>query len=149
MAMHGGHQWRKHPGVRSGDQLTFGERAADKLKAAFGSWAFMIILNGVIAAWIVINLALSKPFDPYPFIALNLVLSWLAAQQGGALQIAANRGDRINSEVALHTQANSDVLIKMNEQQLTILGRLDGLTEQVAKLARAAPAPIAGEDRTA
>jgi len=132
MAMHGGHLWRKHPGVRTGDQLTVGERAADRLKATFGSWTFLMILNGFIVVWILVNLLLPKPFDPYPFILLNLGLSWLAAQQGGALQIAANRGDRISSEVALHTQANSDALMDMNKQQLAILEELQELRSLVA-----------------
>jgi uncharacterized membrane protein len=131
-AMHGGHLWRSHPGVRTGAQLTVGERAADRLKATFGSWTFLMILNGFIVVWIVVNLLLPKSFDPYPFILLNLGLSWLAAQQGGALQIAANRGDRISSEVALHTQANSDALIDMNKQQLAILEELRELRSLVA-----------------
>ena len=130
--MHGGHLWRKHPGVRTGAQLTLGERAADHLKSAFGSWAFLMILNGFIAIWIIVNLVMGKPFDPYPFILLNLGLSWLAAQQGGALQIAANRGDRINAEVAEHTRENTDTLMDLNKQQLTILEELRELRSLVA-----------------
>jgi len=132
MPMHGGHLWHKHPGVRSGDQLSLGERAADHLKATFGSWTFLGVLNGFIAVWIIANLVLSRPFDPYPFILLNLGLSWLAAQQGGALQIAANRGDRISAEVAAHTRENTDSLIKINEQQLAILTELRELRSLVA-----------------
>jgi Protein of unknown function (DUF1003) len=130
-AMHGGHLWREHPGVRSGDQLSAGERAADRLKAAFGSWAFLIVLNSFIVAWCVLNGLRIVHFDVYPFIALNLILSWLAAQQGGALQIAANRGDRISSEVALHTQANTDALMEINRQQLAILSELREIREHL------------------
>jgi uncharacterized membrane protein len=130
--MHGARLWEGHPGVRTGDQLTVGERAADRLKATFGSWTFLMLLNGFIVVWISVNLLIPRPFDPYPFILLNLGLSWLAAQQGGALQIAANRGDRISSEVALHTQANSDALIDMNRQQLAILQELRELRSMVA-----------------
>jgi uncharacterized membrane protein len=128
--------WHKVPSVRSGDKLTFGERAADKLKAAFGSWSFIILLNAIIVGWIVLNAFLPRTdrWDLYPFILLNLGLSWLAAQQGGALQIAANRGDRISSEVALHTYQNGQELLGLNKQQLEILGRLDGLQNQVAAL---------------
>jgi uncharacterized membrane protein len=129
--------WAPHPHVRTGGQLTFGERAADKLKATFGSWAFLMILNGFIVAWIAANLIAGKPFDPYPFILLNLGLSWLAAQQGGALQIAANRGDRIASEVALGTHKNSEELLDLNRVQLEILTKLDGLDSKVADLAAA------------
>jgi uncharacterized membrane protein len=139
MPMHGGHLWRNHPAVRSGDQLSAGERAADHLKAAFGSWAFLIVLNVFIVAWITANILLphATRWDIYPFILLNLGLSWLAAQQGGALQIAANRGDRINSEVAQHTQANTDTLMGLNQRQLEILQRMDGLDGKIADLAGA------------
>jgi len=130
--------WGNHPHVRTGSQLTIGERAADRLKACFGSWAFIIGLNAIIVGWIAVNAwVLRKPFDPYPFILLNLGLSWLAAQQGGALQIAANRGDRISSEVAVSTYKNGEELLKLNKQQMEILGRLDGLDGKIADLAEA------------
>lgn len=139
MVRHGGHLWRKHPGVRSGEQLSLGERSADRLKATFGSWAFLIALNVFIVCWIGANILLphTARWDIYPFILLNLGLSWLAAQQGGALQIAANRGDRISAEVALHTQGNTDTLMRVNEQQLAILKGLDGIRNDIAELAEA------------
>lgn len=128
--------WHKHPDVRSGGQLTFGERAADKLKAAFGSWWFLIGLNVFIVAWVILNAVLphADRWDVYPFILLNLGLSWLAAQQGGALQIAANRGDRISSEVALHTYENGQKILTLNQQQMAILNELAGLKTDVGDL---------------
>jgi len=125
--------WDRHPHVRTGSDLTVGERAADRLKATFGSWAFLIVLNVFIVAWIAANIVLphASRWDVYPFILLNLGLSWLAAQQGGALQIAANRGDRIASEVAMGTHENSqkllglqEQLLEMQEQQMKILSEL-------------------------
>ncbi len=129
MVKHGGELWARHAHVQN--ELTLGERAADRLKAGFGSWAFLIALNTLIALWCVLEALHVLRFDPYPFIALNLVLSWLAAQQGGALQIASNRGDRINAEVAVHTQKNTDRLITLNEQQLEILVELRALRAAV------------------
>ena len=124
--------WDKHPHVRTGEQLTFGERAADRLKAAFGSWAFLITLNVLIVGWVIINgLILRHAFDPYPFILLNLGLSWLAAQQGGALQIAANRGDRIASEVATGTHQSVEHLLTINQQQLEILKELRAIRAEL------------------
>jgi len=136
MRLEPGH-WHKVPAVRSGDQLTGGERAADRLKKTFGSWGFLIGLNCFIAVWVASNLLLPRAWDAYPFILLNLGLSWLAAQQGGALQIAANRGDRISSEVALHTYENGQELLGINKQQLDILDRLKGLHDDVGGLAQA------------
>lgn len=115
--------WHAHPHVRSGDQLTFGERAADALKARFGSWSFLGVLNFCFLGWIITNAITHQTLDPGLFYA-NLALSWLAAQQGGALQIASNRGDRIASEVALGTQRNSEQLLKLQKQQMTILEEL-------------------------
>lgn len=129
MVRHGAALWARHPHVAK--DLSLGERAADRLKSTFGSWAFLITLNVLIALWCVLEALRVLRFDPYPFIALNLVLSWLAAQQGGALQIAANRGDRINAEVALHTQKNTDELMSLNRQQLAILEELRALRAAV------------------
>lgn len=123
--------WHLHPHVRTGADLTFGERAADLLKRTFGSWSFLGILNGVIVVWAILNWTGITKFDPYPFIALNLVLSWLAAQQGGALQIAANRGDRIASELAQHTYENGQKILALNEQQMEILSELRALKKLV------------------
>lgn len=123
--------WHDHPDVRSGDQLSLGERAADRLKQGFGSWAFLIGLNAVIVIWMAINIFHLVHFDLYPFILLNLGLSWLAAQQGGALQIAANRGDRISAEVALATNKNTTALMDMNSRQLEILERLQHIEQEV------------------
>lgn len=138
MVKHGADLWASHPHVQN--DVTLGERAADRLKAAFGSWAFLITLNGFIVLWCLLNALGLLSFDQYPFIALNLVLSWLAAQQGGALQIAANRGDRINAEVALHTQHNTDELMKVNQQQLLILTELQQVRAQLEQL----DAPVDG-----
>lgn len=123
--------WHSHPHVRTGSDLLWRERAADGLKRAFGSWTFLACLNGFIVAWAILNWTGIVHFDPYPFIALNLVLSWLASQQGGALQIAANRGDRISSELAQHTYENGQEILKLNQQQMEILEELRELNARL------------------
>lgn len=128
MVRTGKHLWAQHPHVDN--DLTVGERWADRLKAGFGSWAFLGLLNGFIVVWAILNWTGVVHFDVYPFIALNLVLSWLAAQQGGALQIAANRGDKKSAELALATHANGEKLLALNEQQLTILDQQDQVMAQ-------------------
>ena len=92
--------WHRHPGVRSGDQLTLGERAADAMRNKMGSWAFVFCALLFLGAWMALNG--KHGFDPYPFILLNLVLSCLAALQGAILLIAAKRSDQISSELAQH-----------------------------------------------
>jgi uncharacterized membrane protein len=106
--------WHKHPGVRSGDQLTLGERAADRMRNMMGSWPFVFCFFGIMIVWAVANSAFylggqhgKHGFDPYPYILLNLFLSMLAGVQAAALLIAAKRADAVSSEIALHTEKNT------------------------------------------
>jgi uncharacterized membrane protein len=94
---------RRHPGVRRGDQLTPGERAADRLRNGMGSWTFVFAALIFLAGWMIGNGG--SGFDPYPFILLNLILSCLAAMQGAILLIAARRADQISAEMAAHDYA--------------------------------------------
>src|ERR1019366_9255507 len=105
--------WHKHPGVRSGDDLSFGERSADKMRNMMGSWPFVFAFFAVMIVWALTNTLFiqhilhHKAFDPYPYILLNLFLSMLAGIQAAALLIAAKRADSISSEVAPHTANNT------------------------------------------
>jgi uncharacterized membrane protein len=98
--------WHRHPGIRSGEELTRGERAADKMRNGMGSWAFVFAALVFLAVWMLVNAVLDKSggkaFDAYPFILLNLVLSCVAALQGAILLIAAKRSDQVSSELAQH-----------------------------------------------
>ena len=105
--------WHRHPGVRSNQELTLGERAADTLRNGMGSWAFVGGALFFMAGWMVGNG--NHGFDKYPFILLNLILSCLAALQGAILLIAAKRADQISSELALHdyqTNVDADEVIR-------------------------------------
>jgi len=109
--------WHRHPGVRSGDELTLGERAADRLRNGMGSWAFVFGALLFLAGWMAGNRNVG--FDPYPFILLNLLLSCLAAMQGAILLIAAKRQDQISSELAMHdyqTNVEADQIVKAIHQ---------------------------------
>jgi len=84
-------------------QLTFGERTADSVAEFGGSWRFIIAFGCIILIWLVINsiALLRQPFDPYPYILLNLVLSCLAAIQAPIIMMSQNRQearDRLQSE---------------------------------------------------
>jgi len=73
--------------------MTVGERAADKIAQFGGSWPFIGIFGVVLISWMVINtwVLAHRPFDPYPFILLNLVLSTLAALQAPVIMMSQNR----------------------------------------------------------
>jgi uncharacterized membrane protein len=107
--------WHRHPGVRSAEQLTRGERAADRMRNVMGSWPFVFGFFGVMIIWAIINSVFylggnngKHGFDPYPYILLNLFLSMLAGVQAAALLIAAKRADSISSEIAMHTEKNTE-----------------------------------------
>ncbi len=75
-------------------QLTFGERLADRVAAVGGSWSFIIGFGTFIGAWVLLNTAILAgyvTFDPYPFIFLNLMLSMLAAIQAPVIMMSQNR----------------------------------------------------------
>lgn len=74
-------------------QMTFGERVADRVAQFGGSWRFIGIFGAILLVWMTINsyFILRRPFDPYPFILLNLVLSTLAALQAPVIMMSQNR----------------------------------------------------------
>lgn len=133
--------WHKHPGVRSGEQLTVGERAADRMRNIMGSWPFVFCFFGVMITWAIINSVFyfggkhgKHGFDPYPYILLNLFLSMLAGVQAAALLIAAKRSDAIASEIAIHTERNTDdikELLKENTELTKEVKRNTDLLEEI------------------
>ena len=128
--------WHRHPGVRSGEQLTLGERSADRMRNSMGSWAFVFGALAFLAVWMLYNR--NQGFDPYPFILLNLVLSCLAAMQGAILLIAAKRSDQISSELAQHdyeTDCQSEKLLSTLQTDFAELTRQHA--EQSRQLAEA------------
>lgn len=75
------------------DELTFGQRMADKVSEFGGSWKFIMFFWGFLLIWISINIFVlqSNSFDPYPFILLNLILSCVAALQAPVIMMSQNR----------------------------------------------------------
>ncbi len=127
--------WDQHPSVRSGTQLTVGERSADILRNSMGSWPFVFGALLFLAVWMTINSLEGKSsFDHYPFILLNLLLSCLAALQGAILLIAARRADQISGELAESDhQIDADTLIAVNEVR-DLTREVHTLTTQVHQL---------------
>lgn len=120
--------WHRHPGVRSGEQLTLGERSADKMRNGMGSWGFVFGSIGFLVIWMSVNR--NTGFDPYPFILLNLLLSCVAALQGAILLIAAKRSDQISSELAQHdyeTDCKSEELLTTLQADFAALAQQHAL----------------------
>jgi uncharacterized membrane protein len=86
-----------------------------------------------IAAWIALQRT-SISWDLYPFILLNLCLSCLAAVQGIILQISANRGDKVNAVIALHTEDNTDKLAVLAQHNVDSTNKLATHYEQLLDL---------------
>ena len=117
--------WHKHPGVRSGEELKLGERAADAMRNGMGSWPFVFGALIFLTIWMGYNR--DTGFDPFPFILLNLVLSCIAALQGAILLIAAKREDQISSELAEHTY-------QIDQENLELTRAVHELTLKIEKL---------------
>jgi len=104
-------------------RLTFGQRLADMIAEFGGSWLFIIIFFFILFFWISLNIWIltNRPFDPYPFILLNLVLSCLAAIQAPIIMMSQNRKeekDRSRSEHDYKINLKAEVEIKMLHEKL-------------------------------
>jgi uncharacterized membrane protein len=100
-----------------------GQRVADGIAAFGGSWTFILGFLGVLALWIAVNASalLAKPFDPYPFILLNLVLSCLAAVQAPVILMSQNRQsakDRLQAEYDFRTNLKAELEIRLVHEKL-------------------------------
>lgn len=86
------------------EKATFGQRVADKVASFGGSWTFIISFFSFLMIWILINVIalFRKPFDPYPFILLNLILSCLAAVQAPIIMMSQNRQEDKDRQRAEH-----------------------------------------------
>lgn len=110
--------------------LSPGERAADVMRNGMGSWRFVFAFVAFMGVWALLN-SLTRGWDPYPFILLNLFLSMLAGLQGAILLIAAKRQDAIAADLAQHdydtnvaAKRDVEVLLEINATQLEILRAL-------------------------
>jgi uncharacterized membrane protein len=125
--------------IRHIDQRTPGERVADAVTGGIGSWPFIIIQSALLLTWIVLNGVIvgnwigGKPFDPYPFILLNLVLSFQAAYTGPVVMMSQNRQSAKDRDEAEHDY-------HVNQEALERLKRLEQthneLKELVTRLGR-------------
>ncbi|WP_161888847.1 DUF1003 domain-containing protein [Pontibacter russatus] len=104
-------------------ELTFGEIIADRVAAFGGSWTFIIAFFSFILIWMMINIwyLATKPFDPFPFILLNLILSCLAAIQAPIIMMSQNRQeqkDRQRSEHDYKINLKAELEIKLLSEKI-------------------------------
>jgi uncharacterized membrane protein len=93
--------------------LTFGQKIADKVASFGGSWTFIISFLVFISLWISVNIfwLIRKPFDPYPFILLNLILSCIAALQAPVIMMSQNRQEDKDRE-----RSKKDYMINLKSE---------------------------------
>ena len=108
------------------EKIGFGDRLADKIASFGGSWKFIILFGMILTAWISINtyLLISRPFDPYPFILLNLILSCLAAIQAPVIMMSQNRQeakDRLQSEHDYKVNLKAELEIRHLNEKIDFL----------------------------
>ncbi|MGE3800288.1 MAG: DUF1003 domain-containing protein [Candidatus Kapaibacterium sp.] len=107
------------------DKATFGERVADNVASFGGSWKFIILFGTILIAWMFVNVSfLGHPFDPYPFILLNLVLSTLAALQAPVIMMSQNRQetkDRLRGENDYRVNLKAELEIRHLHDKLDLL----------------------------
>ncbi len=113
------------------ERYTFGQKAADKLAGFAGSWVFIIGFSLALIAWITLNvLFLTNPYDPYPFILLNLVLSCIAAIQAPLIMMSQNRTeqkDRRRAENDYKVNLKTEIIIEDLHMKLDLLLRQNEL----------------------
>lgn len=103
--------------------MTFGEHLSDQIASFGGSWRFIIAFFIFIAIWVLINSVVLfwRPYDPYPFILLNLFLSLLASIQAPILMMSQNRQeakDRVRSENDYRTNLKAELEIRMLNEKM-------------------------------
>jgi uncharacterized membrane protein len=148
---------RRKRAARPRPELTLGERVADSVAATMGSWKFIIIQSAILLVWIILNVtAYVEQWDPYPFILLNLALSFQAAYAAPFIMMSQNRQaaiDRLAASVDYDINCKAELEIELLHQKLDLLRETEvseliqiirGLEERIPKVpasARIEPGP--------
>lgn len=110
------------------EAITTAQRIADKVAQFGGSWTFILSFGGFLFCWIVINtvVLLNHPFDPYPFILLNLILSCIAALQAPIIMMSQNRQEEKDRE-----RSKNDYMVNLKaELEIRVLNeKIDHLIQ--------------------
>ena len=140
----GGHKTRD-PNAAFDEQMTFGQRIADRVASFGGSWTFIGLFLLFMVLWMLTNTELGGHFDTYPFILLNLILSCLAAMQAPVIMMSQNRQaakDRNDAKVDYEVNLRSETEIarlheKIDQREREIQELLDINRRQLVLLERA------------
>jgi uncharacterized membrane protein len=135
----------KNVNVEMDERLSFGDRLADKIAEFGGSWAFIILFVVFLVVWIGINTIQLwfRPFDMYPYIFLNLMLSCVAALQAPVIMMSQNRAqkkDRLRAELDYQVNLKSELMLqqlhaKIDELRATDLQHMnEAIQTQLAAL---------------
>ncbi len=121
------------------ENLTFGQRLADKVAELNGSWTFIASLLAFTLAWAAVNVALNRPFDRYPFVFFNLLLGVLVALQGPLIMMSQNRQqlkDRAQADTDFRVNLKNEVGIETLLRELSALRGETSLRLSVLEKAR-------------
>jgi uncharacterized membrane protein len=136
-------------------QLTLGDRISDTVAATVGSWSFIIIQSIILVLWMALNVsAYVQKWDPYPFILLNLVLSFQAAYAAPFIMMSQNRQAAIDraeakSDYTINIKAELEIELlhqkidMLRETEVLELIRLIRSLEERLAAALGQPAPLA------
>jgi uncharacterized membrane protein len=114
---------------------SWGESAADAVASVVGSWRFVMIKSAVLIAWLLFNVVSTDRVDPYPFILLNLLLSFQAAYTAPIIMMSQNRQSEIDRRRGIE---DFDINCKAELEIETLHQKIDLLREQeIARLTAA------------
>jgi uncharacterized membrane protein len=149
-----GQRGRGGRGATSGSQPTAGQQIADTVAATMGSWRFIIIQSVILLFWILLNItAYVKQWDPYPFILLNLALSFQAAYAAPFIMMSQNRQqdiDRKQAENDYQINIKAELEIELLHQKIDqlreteVLALTQAVSDLTAQLRIAKSGPAAG-----
>jgi uncharacterized membrane protein len=123
---------RKTPVAADPSKLTTGQWLADAVASGMGSWVFIITQSSLLLIWILYNMYAGNPFDPFPFILLNLMLSFQAAYAAPFIMMSQNRQSEIDRTRAI---ADYDINCKAELEIEQLHMKIDLLREQeIARL---------------
>ncbi len=113
----------KNPNEEIEVDLSIGDRIADKIAEFGGSWGFILSFGALMAIWITINglQLFTKPFDEFPFILLNLMLSSVAAMQAPVIMMSQNRAqkkDRLKADLDYQVNIKSELMLQQLHKKM-------------------------------